>query len=221
MRKKFIAFLTIVAMMVTTATPVAAGTWTDRKDAEGNTLSEPVAAGTDAYGGLYSGGSTDSSSGQVLVKASIDSSYSVTVPAILTLNDEGTSPDVTAFDNIFSGAGTIGCYGNIISTKKVLVSVNKTFDMVNRDGASVVDTVATAVEFTNGVDRTVSSDTYSDISFVKLPSGGSLAASGEVEIGSDSAHAASATLTAVTGQMAKAGSYSGTVTISFQLADRS
>ena len=221
MRKKLIAFLTIVAMMVTTATPVAAGTWTDRKDAEGNTLSEPVAAGTDAYGGLYSGGSTDSSSGQVLVKASIDSSYSVTVPAILTLNDEGTSPDVTAFDNIFSGAGTIGCYGNIISTKKVLVSVNKTFDMVNRDGASVVDTVATAVEFTNGVDRTVSSDTYSDISFVKLPSGGSLAASGEVEIGSDSAHAASATLTAVTGQMAKAGSYSGTVTISFQLADRS
>ncbi len=221
MKKKILSFLVIVAMMVTTATPVFAGTWTNRQDSSGNTLSEPVAAGTDAYGGSYSGGASDSSSGQVLVKAEIESSYSVTVPAVLTLNDEGNSPDVTAFDNVFSGSGNIGCYGNITTSKKVLVSVNKTFNMVNKDGADVIDTVATAVAFVNGVDRTVSSDTFSDISFVKLASGGSLAASGEVEIGVDSSHAATATMTAVTGTLAKAGAYNGTITVDFQLTDRS
>ncbi len=221
MKKKIL--LMIMALTVTMTTPVSAGTWSNRVDSGGNSLSEPVAAGTDAFGGTFAGGASDSSSGQVLIKAEVESSYSVTVPAVLTLNDTGTSPDVTAFDKIFSGSGTIGCYGNITPTKKVLVSVNKSFDMINKSGASVIDTVETAISFTNGDDRVDpldSSITYSDISFVKLVSGASLAGTGEIEIGSDSAHSASATLTAVTGEMAKAGSYDGTVTISFQLTDK-
>ena len=228
-----------MALVVAMACPVMAadnGVWTNQKEADGVTAYDPLTSSSGPYGGTftYNTSGTGTSSGQVLVRATIDSSYTITVPAAITLYDDGTNGgDPTGNDDLFNGQGAIGCFGNITSDKNIRVSLTKNFNMENKIGSDVVGTVATTVGFLDehettatdlGVDATRevsgSNVAFSDFYFVKLPSTGlTTLQNGEREIGTE-ASPASKTFQASTAAMTKAGSYSGNISVQFGLIDR-
>ncbi len=196
MKKRIMSLIMTAVLAIAMVCPVMAdtGTWSGGKNEDGTAYT----SGT-RYGGTFtSGEGSEESTGKTKVTATIDSSYTVFVPANLEL--ENTTGDT------YEGTYEVGAKGNLAPTKKLHFAPASTFVMKSSEDSNITANGTVSQTVTDWVKGAATPPTEKSID--------SLDTEGTMAGWSATTGTASVNLT-------QAGGYTGTITFTFSLVDKS